>query len=146
MNVELDCKSTAILAIVLSLISLVCIAISFVYPLKKREIMKRLKLGWVYRNTIFHIISYVALTIYVITHWRHCISMQFFSKFDGNNLLFIIWLISAFLIIYDVEGKGFKVAKRKESQNQYETIKKEYALNSIKIANQNIMTNDPNII
>lgn len=146
MNVGLDCKSTAILAIVLAIISLACMAISFIYALKKHEIMKYLKLGWAYRNTVFHIISFLSLTIYVITHWRYCITMQFFSRFNGNNILFIVWLISAFLIIYDVEGKGFRVAKRKleEAQNQYETVEKQYALDQIELANKNIISIDPN--
>lgn len=148
----LNCPHITIWAIGLSVLSIVINLILIVYiiffPIKKDEIRQGLKLSWLYRHTVFHILAFLLLTCYVLFHWNACVNMQLFSQFNGNNILFIIWLASAFLIIYDVEGKGFKVAKhkREESQNQYETIKKQYALESMKIANQNIIANDPNKI
>ena len=61
-----------------------------------------------YFYDIFHIVVFVLLTIYVIKNWNICVSMQFFSHFDGNNILFLVWILLILLIIYEVEGKGIK--------------------------------------
>lgn len=64
-----------------------------------------------------------ALTIYVFCNWEKCISMQFFSQFDGNNILFLVWILLVVLPFYDIEGKGIKV-HRKEMQKVEDTEKK----------------------
>lgn len=69
-------------------------------------------------NEIVHFIVLALLSVYVFKNWETCISMQFFSRFDGNNILFLVWIVLIFLIIYEVEGKGFKVAKRKQEKVQ----------------------------
>lgn len=71
---------------------------------------------WIY--AIFHWIVLISLTIYIIQNWEKCISMHFFSSFDGNNILFLVWLILIFLMLYDVEAKGFKVSKHKQKEIQ----------------------------
>lgn len=52
------------------------------------------------------------LTIYIISNWQKCISMQFFSQFDGNNILFLVWILLVILPFYDIEGKGIKVHRK----------------------------------
>jgi hypothetical protein len=54
----------------------------------------------------------IALSRYILTHWDECISMQFFSCFDGNNILFLVWIILIVLPFYSIEGKGFKLKIR----------------------------------
>lgn len=68
---------------------------------------------WILRNiyTIFHFIVLFSLSIYIFINWNECISMQFFSRFNGNNILFILWLILIFLILYKVEAKDIKLNK-----------------------------------
>lgn len=106
--------------------------------------MKILKSVWQRRYLIFHVVSFVSLTIYVLLHWKMCISMQFFSKFDGNNILFVVWIISSFLIVYDVEGKGVKLTRHQlqKMRDEYETAIK---LDSVsqQVAQQSIAINAP---
>lgn len=64
--------------------------------------------------TFMHIVVLVSLSVYIFSHWELCISMQFFSSFDGNNILFLCWIALIFLILYRVEGKGIKVDRRKQ--------------------------------
>lgn len=64
------------------------------------------------RNIIFHWVILIVLTVYIIRNWDSCVSMQFFSNFDGNNILFLVWIILIFLMLYDIEAKGVKLRKR----------------------------------
>ncbi len=66
----------------------------------------------------FHLVTFFVLTVYVIKNWDVCISMQLFSSFDGNNILFLVWIILILLILYEVEGKGIKLRKRKQEKDQ----------------------------
>ncbi|MCI9366762.1 MAG: hypothetical protein HFF19_00560 [Oscillospiraceae bacterium] len=38
--------------------------------------------------------------------------MQFFSQFDGNNILFLVWILLFVLPFYDIEIKEAKFHKR----------------------------------
>lgn len=70
-------------------------------------------------STIFHSLILVVLTVYVLINWNVCISMRFFSEFNGNNILFFVWIALLFLTLYDVEAKGLKV-KRRELKKDFE--------------------------
>ena len=59
--------------------------------------------------TILYILMLIVLWRYIIYNWDACISMQFFSQFDGNNILFIVGLVLTILPFYDIEGKGIKL-------------------------------------
>lgn len=85
----------------------------------------------------FHEIMYVALLViltrYILLHWEECIAMQFFEKFDGNNILFLIWLALLILPFYDVEAKGWKLHRKsmKDTEKQYENAASAYMQNRI---------------
>lgn len=49
--------------------------------------------------------------------------MQFFSQFDGNNILFLVWILLIVLPFYDIEIKEAKLhirnmEKAKEQVNE----------------------------
>lgn len=62
--------------------------------------------------------------------------------------MFLVWIVLIFLLIYEVEGKGIKVAKRKQEEAQQNLINAalEYNLNSMseQIKNPNLSLNDTN--
>lgn len=62
--------------------------------------------------TILYIFMLLILWTYVIYNWDICVSMQFFSQFDGNNILFILGLVLTILPFYDIEGKGVRLHRR----------------------------------
>ena len=62
----------------------------------------RLKAWWI-RN--FKNIFWLILTIYVLRNWEKCISMEFFKSFNGNNILFIVWILMIIFTIYDIKIK-----------------------------------------
>lgn len=62
--------------------------------------------------TILYMVVLAILTRYIVCNWDKCISMQLFSQFDGNNILFLVWIALIILFFYDVEGKEFKVHRK----------------------------------
>lgn len=67
---------------------------------------------------ILYFILLAALTKYITCNWNTCISMQFFSHFDGNNILFLVWIALIILYFYDVEAKGFKFHWKKSPEEE----------------------------
>lgn len=64
-------------------------------------------------STILYVAILVILWIYVILNWEKCIAMQFFTKFDGNNILFLVGILLTMLPFYEIEGKGIKLHRIK---------------------------------
>ncbi|MCH5185340.1 MAG: hypothetical protein J1F64_04355 [Oscillospiraceae bacterium] len=58
---------------------------------------------------ILYIMLLLGLSTYVVINWDKCISMRFFKYFNGNNILFLVWLAMLILQFHDVEIKDFKV-------------------------------------
>lgn len=61
---------------------------------------------------IIYILLLVILSSYILINWEICVSMTFFEQFDGNNILFLIWIVLLILPFYDVEAKGWKFRKK----------------------------------
>lgn len=91
-----------------------------------------------YIYSILYVVMLIVLWIYVIYNWDICISMQFFSQFDGNNILFIVGLVLVIIPFYDIEGKGIRLRRRStksledklqnaDSTYQYEMLMREAA-------------------
>lgn len=97
---------------------------------KEGNFMKAWKWCKSHKYTIFHITVLAVLTTYVILNWRLCVSMQFFSQFNGNNILFLVWIVLILLTLYDVEAKDIKVKERKIKED-YENAERLYTLNTM---------------
>lgn len=129
-------KNLSIIAVLLAFISLmlsIIFAVCCTIDAKNQKIKHIFKKLLSYRYHVFHIIVLFCLTLYIFANWEECTSMQFFSQFDGNNILFLVWIILGFLIIYEVEGKGIRVAKHKheEAQQNINNAKLEYELEAM---------------
>lgn len=114
-------RNIGVIAFIISLFSLTISVVGLIHSstnAQKQEKQYKLKKLWPIRYGIFHLIIFVCLTGYVLLNWEKCISMQFFLQFDGNNILFLVWIILIFLTIYEVEGKGIKIAKHKKEEVQ----------------------------
>ena len=140
-------RNSSVVAIIISLISMTLSIIGLVRPstnVQRQEKMRRLKKIWSSRYAIFHFVAFVCLTIYVLANWGKCISMQFLTQFDGNNILFIVWIILSFLIIYEVEGKGVKIARHKQEEDQQNlnTTQLKYKIDAMQ---KQINSSNPNL-
>lgn len=63
---------------------------------------------------IYNILYLALLSVlwgYIIINWEICISMQFFSRFDGNNILFLVGILLVILPFYELEGKGTRLRR-----------------------------------
>lgn len=79
---------------------------------------KRIWNWWLrYNNAVFYWAALSVLTTYILINWEICISMQFFRKFDGNNILFLCWLSMIFLKIFKIKVKDVEIFR--ELQNDY---------------------------
>ena len=59
-----------------------------------------------------YILLLALLSAYILINWEMCVTMTFFEQFDGNNILFLVWIILIVLPFYSIEGKGFKLKIR----------------------------------
>ena len=86
-----------------------------------------------YFYQILYLILLGTLWIYIVLNWEKCVSMQFFSQFDGNTILFLVGISLVVLPFYEVEGKGFKIrrAGEKELERDLNKVESEYQKNVI---------------
>ena len=125
MNVEFiqwNCKCVSIAAIILSIISLSCVAISQLDVIKSMNKVKSLRIIWKARFGIFHGITFLLLTAYIILNWEKCISMKFFSNFDGNNVLFVAWIVLIFLNMYNIKIKDIEFIEKRADEKLKEDV------------------------
>ena len=61
-------------------------------------------------QTFYGIMLFV-LWLYIVCNWEKCVTMQFFSHFDGNNILFLVGILLVILPFYEVEGGGLKIRR-----------------------------------
>ena len=70
-------------------------------------------------------------TIYVLANFKVCIDLSFTEDFNGNNLIFLFWLV---LIIFPMfenfEGFGISIKKRKQEKTE-DFLTKEYHNNLV---------------
>lgn len=88
---------------------------------------------------IFYYILLIILSKYITTNWEKCISMKFFEEFNGNNILFLVWIALLILTFYDVEAEGWKFHRKKpeDLRRSYDVAEANYTQNQI----NNIMDN-----
>ena len=77
---------------------------------------------------ILYIVLLAILSSYILINWEICVTMTFFEQFDGNNILFLIWIVLLILPFYDVEAKGWKFRKKgiEDTRKLYENADLNY--------------------
>ncbi len=77
---------------------------------------------------IMYILLLALLSAYILINWEMCVTMTFFEQFDGNNILFLIWIVLLILPFYDVEAKGWKFRKKgiEDTRKLYENADLNY--------------------
>ena len=91
-------------------------------------------LGVSIRNRLvdyWYMLVFLATTIYVLANFKVCIDLSFTEDFNGNNLIFLFWLV---LIIFPMfesfEGFGISIKKRKQEKAE-DLFTKEYHNNLV---------------
>lgn len=79
-------------------------------------------LGVSIRNRLvdyWYVLVFLVTTIYVLSNFKVCIDLSFTEDFNGNNLIFLFWLV---LIIFPMfesfEGFGISIKKRKQKKTE----------------------------
>lgn len=88
--------------------------------------------------TILYGIMLIILWTYLVCNWEQCVSMQFFSQFDGNNILFIVGLVVTILPFYDIETKDIKLRKKsnKSMEDKYQSFNSKFKLEQLQFENR----------
>ena len=88
--------------------------------LTDREKVKS-ELFWIKRA--WYILLLILSTIYVVHNFELLVTQCFMCQFNGNSLIFILWLVLLFLPLFNsIEGYGFKFSKEREEQEE-QTLK-----------------------
>ena len=98
---------------------------------------------WIYLNIyeIIYIVLLIILSKYIISNWEKCISMKFFEQFDGNNILFLVWIVLLILFFNDVEAKDFKFKrKEKDMEKQLANADSDFQKKQLNNLRDNIQT------
>ena len=75
------------------------------------------ELYWI--KKLWYIILLVLSTKYVITNFTTLINQCFGCHFNGNSIIFILWIILLILPLIDsIEGYGFKFNKEKSDRER----------------------------
>lgn len=83
----------------------------------------------------WYVLVLFVTTIYVISNFNSCIDLHFTEEFNGNNLIFLFWLILIIFPMFDgFEGFGISIKKRKQEKKEA-SLTSEY-LDTIKKAQQ----------
>lgn len=89
---------------------------------------------------ILYILLLTTLSSYIVVNWEKCIAMKFFEQFDGNNILFLIWIVLLILPFYDIEAKGWKFHRKgiEDTRKQFENAENTFMQNRINNIRDNI--------
>lgn len=91
---------------------------------------------------IMYILLLVLLSSYILFNWEICVKMTFFEQFDGNNILFLIWIVLIILPFYDVEAKGWKFRRKgiEDTRKLFENAESNYMQEQINNLRDNMQS------
>ena len=85
----------------------------FLYDLNKVES----ELHWIRKG--WYIIVLIFSSMYVLKNFDTFVTQCFICKFDGNSLIFVLWLLLLIMpLINSIEGYGFKFNKEQAKQDE----------------------------
>ena len=62
---------------------------------------------------------FLVTTIYVLANFTVCLDLSFTEDFNGNNLIFLFWLVLIIFPMFDsFEGFGISIKKRKQNKEE----------------------------
>ena len=77
----------------------------------------KLELYWI--KKAWYILLLALSSIYVCCNFNTLVTQCFVCQFNGNSLIFILWLVLLFLPLFNsIEGYGFKFSKEREAQEE----------------------------
>ena len=96
----------------------------------------KLELYWI--KKAWYILLLALSSTYVCCNFNTLVTQCFGCQFNGNSLIFILWLILLFLPLFNsIEGYGFKFSKEREEQEE-QTLR-------IKVLRDEILKENPAI-
>lgn len=76
---------------------------------------------------VWYLLLLIVLTVFVIYNWNTAVEFVFFTEFNGENLLFLIWAAILILPLFNsFEGFGVKLSMWQQKQAKEESIQNAY--------------------
>lgn len=79
-------------------------------------------LGVSIRNRLvdyWYVLVFLVTTIYVLSNFKVCIDLSFTEDFNGNNLIFLFWLVLVIFPMFEsFDGFGISIKKRKQKKTE----------------------------
>ncbi len=73
-----------------------------------------------------YIFLLTATTIFVIINWNDCVNMQFFSSFNGYNIIFLLWITLLLFLVVKIDFNGItSFNQKKKADNEFEVALRE---------------------
>ena len=80
---------------------------------------EKVKSGLYWMRKVWYVLLLVLSTVYVGCNFCQLMKQNIITQFDGNSLIFILWIILLFLPLFNsIEGYGFKLSKEREEQER----------------------------
>ncbi|MGN0227052.1 MAG: hypothetical protein ACI4AI_03185 [Paludibacteraceae bacterium] len=73
-----------------------------------------------FTRKIWYVILLCVSTPYVLYNFEEIVSFQFFSQFNGKNLIFVVWIVLLIIPLFDsFEGFGISIKRfYKQTENK----------------------------
>ncbi|HJF08648.1 MAG TPA: hypothetical protein K8U81_10780 [Phocaeicola coprocola] len=86
------------------------------------------ELNWI--KKIWYIILVIITSKYVLCNFSELVSFTFFEKFNGKNLIFLVWIVLLLLPLFDnFEGFGIRFSKHAQKISKVSKEMADEALN-----------------
>ncbi len=77
-------------------------------------------------SQLWYVVLLCLSTVYVLINFETAKDFTFFDKFNGDNLIFVSWLILLILPLFD-SFEGFGISLKRRKQEQVEKLSQEVA-------------------
>lgn len=107
-----------------------------------RNILQNFVLSKVPKEYYMYSILVALSTLFVFFNWNSCVNMQFFSSFNGYNIIFIVWIVLLILSLFKIDFNGISFAKKEEKvfDEKYNNAGS-YVENSLSLINEKLLEN-----
>lgn len=87
------------------------------YPKFCRRLENLVEFMGYWLQRLWYAILFIGSSTYLFLHFDECRDLTFTSKFNGNNVIFIFWLILVIVPLFDkIKFSGISIETRKQAQ------------------------------
>lgn len=127
--------------ILISFILFFCLISMYLFDVMRKNLIKFVSFK-VPKEYYMYSVLVVLSSLFVFFNWNSCVNMQFFSSFNGYNIIFIVWIVLLILSLFKIDFNGISFAKKEEKvfDEKYNNAGS-YMENSMSLINEKLLEN-----